>query len=255
MNKRIIKWILPIMILLGWELLSIAINNPWKLPRLENIFSILIHPTQGLFNTGSLINNTIHSLRRVFYGFGLACLLAIPLGIGMGWWRILDDFFDYIIQILRPIPPLAWIPLILAWLGLGLKSAVFIIFIGAFFPILINTIEGVKSIEKPLIEVAKTFGAKERDILKKVVIPHSSPFIVTGLRIGMGIAWMCLVAAEMMPGIAPSGLGYLIWQANTVGQVSIIVAGIIYIGIIGLLIDRIFRFIEIRFFSWRELQQ
>ena len=169
----------------------------------------------------------------------------------MGWSKKLDTLFDYVIEVLRPIPPLAWIPLILAWMGLGLRSAVFIIFIGAFFPILVNTIEGVKSVSKTHIEVAKTFKASEPEILRKIVVPHSSPYIITGLRIGMGTAWMCLVAAEMMPGIAPSGLGYLIWQANTVGQVSIIVTGIFYIGVIGLVIDRTFKYIETRYFSWR----
>jgi len=254
MNKRIIKLLVPICIIIGWELIAMAIDNPWKLPQLGNIVSIIIRPNEGLLGTGTLIENTYYSLKRVVLGFGLGCLIAIPLGIGMGWSKRLGDLFDYIVEILRPIPPLAWIPLILAWLGLGLRSAVVIIFLGAFFPILVNTIEGVKSVNQSHIEVAKTFNANEFEILKKIVIPHSSPYIVTGLRIGMGIAWMCLVAAEMMPGIAPSGLGYLIWQANTVGQISIIISGIVYIGIIGLLIDRTFKYIENRYFSWREVK-
>ncbi|MBN1786138.1 MAG: ABC transporter permease [Candidatus Methanofastidiosa archaeon] len=254
MNKRIIKLMVPLAVLIGWELIAMSIDNPWKLPQLGKIITILIHPEKSLLGTGSLIENTYFSLKRVALGFGLASLVGIPLGIGMGWSKRLGDLLDYIIEVLRPIPPLAWIPLILAWLGLGLRSAVMIIFIGAFFPILINTIEGVKSVNRSHIEVAKTFNADDYDILRKVVVPHSSPYMVTGLRIGMGIAWMCLVAAEMMPGIAPSGLGYLIWQANTVGQISIIISGIVYIGVIGLLIDRTFKFIETRYFSWREVK-
>ncbi|HPR41214.1 MAG TPA: ABC transporter permease [Candidatus Methanofastidiosa archaeon] len=255
MNRKIIKLIVPICIVVGWELIAMSIDNPWKLPQLVKILSIVTHPNNSLLGTGTLIENTYYSLKRVVLGFGLACLIAIPLGVGMGWSKYLGDLFDYIVEVLRPIPPLAWIPLIMAWLGLGLRSAVMIIFLGAFFPILVNTIEGVKSISKSHIEVAKTFDASDYDIMRKIVIPHSSPYIVTGLRIGMGIAWMCLVAAEMMPGIAPSGLGYLIWQANTVGQISIIISGIIYIGIIGLLIDRSFKLIEKRYFSWREIKQ
>ncbi len=254
MNRRITKIVLPIVIIISWELLAIYINNPWKLPQLGSVISILIHPTNNLLSTGSLIDNSYYSLLRVVLGFGLGCIISIPLGIVMGWYKLLGDLFDYVIELLRPIPPLAWIPLILAWVGLGLRSAVFIIFIGAFFPILINTIEGVKSVNSAYIDVAKTFNAKGYDILKKIVIPHSAPYIITGMRIGMGIAWMCLVAAEMMPGIAPSGLGYLIWQANTIGQVSIIIAGIIYIGIIGLVIDRSFKYLETRQFSWRDVK-
>jgi len=252
MKKRLIKIIVPIIILIGWELIAMTLDNPWKLPQLGNIISIIIHPNEGLLGTGSLIESTYSSLKRVALGFGLACLIGIPMGLGMGWSKIFGNLFDYIIEILRPIPPLAWIPLILAWLGLGLRSAVMIIFIGAFFPILINTIEGVKSVKRSHIEVARTFNAGQADILRKIVFPHSSPYIVTGLRIGMGTAWMCLVAAEMMPGIAPSGLGYLIWQANTVGQISIIIAGIVYIGALGLIIDRTFKYIEVKYFSWRE---
>jgi NitT/TauT family transport system permease protein len=252
MNRKITKILLPILVIIGWELIAITIDNPWKLPRLDSILTIILQPNNTLLSTGSLIENTYSSLERVVLGFFAACALALPLGVLMGWWERIGDFFDYMIEILRPIPPLAWIPLILAWMGLGMRSAVFIIFIGAFFPILINTVEGVKNVDWGHIEVAKTFNASQWDIISKIVIPHSAPYMVTGMRIGMGIAWMCLVAAEMMPGIAPSGLGYLIWQANTVGQVSIIIAGIIYIGVIGLIIDRTFKFIETRKFSWKE---
>jgi NitT/TauT family transport system permease protein len=253
-KKKIIKLLLPIAIIVGWELISITIDNPWKLPLLETIITILADPTKKLLGTGSLLENTYFSLKRVFLGFALACGIAIPLGIFMGWWTRIGDLFDYTIEVLRPIPPLAWIPLILAWFGLGLRSSIIIIFIGAFFPILVNTIEGVKNVNTGLIEVAKTFKAGEYQILRKIVIPSAAPYIVTGLRIGMGIAWMCLVAAEMMPGIAPSGLGYLIWQANYIGNVSIIIAGIVYIGVIGLAIDRTFKFVEKRYFSWRNVK-
>ena len=252
MNRTLRKVVLPLLIIVGWELIAIAINNPWKLPRLESIITLVIHPFDRLLSTGSLLENTYQSLYRVMLGFGAASMIAIPLGVVMGWWKWAGDFFDYVIELLRPIPPLAWIPLVLAWMGLGMRSAVFIIFIGAFFPILINTIEGVKSVESGHIELAKTFQAKQWDIIRTIVLPHSAPYMVTGMRIGMGIAWMCLVAAEMMPGIAPSGLGYLIWQANTVGQVSIIISGIIYIGVVGLIIDRSFKYLETRQFSWRE---
>jgi len=126
----------------------------------------------------------------------------------------------------------------------------FIIFIGAFFPILLNTIAGVKGVPKILIEVAQTLGAKEMDILLKVIIPGSLPSILTGLRIGAGIAWMCVVAAEMLPG-SSAGLGYLIMYAYSLSRMDVVIACMIIIGIIGLLLDRGLRYIEDRCFKWK----
>ena len=127
----------------------------------------------------------------------------------MGRSESVHDFFDSAVQIFRPIPPLAWVPLGLAWFRIGLTAMVFIIAIGAFFPILLNTLDGVKSVKKTWIEAADTLGAGERQILAKVILPGAAPTIWTGLRVGFGIAWMCVVAAEMMPG-TNSGIGYLI---------------------------------------------
>jgi NitT/TauT family transport system permease protein len=131
---------------------------------------------------------------------------------------------------------------------------VFIIAIGAFFPILLNTLDGVKSIKKTWIEVAHTLGAKERQVLVKVILPGAAPTIWTGLRVGFGIAWMCVVAAEMMPG-TNSGIGYLIITSYNWGQVQVIIAGIIVIGIIGLGIDYLFKIVETKKFMWRELDR
>jgi NitT/TauT family transport system permease protein len=157
-------------------------------------------------------------------------------------------------QLIRPIPPLAWVPLALAWFKIGLTSMVFIIGIGAFFPILLNTVDGVKNVKKTWIEAAQILGARERQVLSSVVLPGAAPTIWTGLRVGFGIAWMCVVAAEMMPG-TNSGLGYLIMSAYNWGQMDVIVAGIIVIGMIGIGFDFLFKIVERRSFRWRELER
>jgi NitT/TauT family transport system permease protein len=187
-------------------------------------------------------------------GFLLAAAVAIPLGIAMGRFRRVNDLLDSTIQILRPIPPIAWLPLALAWFKIGLTSILFIIILGAFFPILLNTIDGVRGVKRTWIEVATTLGAKEREILFKVVLPGAAPTIWTGLRVGFGIAWMCVVAAEMLPGTT-SGLGYLILYAFNFGQIQIIIAGMIVIGLIGLSLDSVFKVIEARRFGWRALER
>ena len=246
------KVIMPIVGLVLWELLAVWLNNPVVLPPVEDVVKVLLNPQLSILGTGTLVENTLVSIKRVLSGFIIAGILGIPLGIFMGYFSTVMDLFDTVIELLRPIPPLAWVPLALAWFGIGETSMLFIIFIGAFFPILINTIAGVKGVPKILIETAQTLGAREKDILLKVIIPASSPSILTGLRIGVGIAWMCVVAAEMLPG-SSAGLGYLIMYAYSLSRMDVVIASMIIIGIIGLILDRGLRYIEDKYFGWRYL--
>jgi NitT/TauT family transport system permease protein len=250
------RLLLPILLLVAWEIVALAINNPFIIPSLTTVVPILIHPFSSSYTlgTGSLAWNAVISIQRVGLGFLIATVVAIPLGILMGRFQALNDAFDALIELLRPIPPLAWVPLALAWFKIGLTSIVFIIFIGAFFPILLNTIDGVKSVKKTWLEVAMTLGASERQILIKVLLPGAAPTIWTGLRVGFGIAWMCVVAAEWLPGIS-QGLGYLILYAYNFGQTNLIIAGMVVIGLIGLAIDLVFKSVEKRWFSWRDLER
>ena len=256
MRRPLSTILLPVLLLLGWEVAALVIANPFVLPSLTTVTPILLHPFSPAYTlgSGSLIDNALASLYRVSIGFLLAAMVAIPLGIGMGRSRLMNDLLDSTIELLRPIPPLAWVPLALAWFKIGLASITFIILIGAFFPILLNTIDGVKSVKKTWVEVAETLGARERDVLLKVVLPGSAPTIWTGLRVGFGIAWMCLVAAEWLPGTT-RGLGYLILHAYNFGQTNLIIAGMVVIGVIGILIDQVFRAGEHRWFSWRALER
>ncbi|HOT03218.1 MAG TPA: ABC transporter permease [Methanolinea sp.] len=253
---RYLRFLLPLLLIIGWEVASWVVNNPFILPSLETVIPILLHPFSPAYTlgTGSLVENATVSIQRVGLGFLVAAAVAIPIGILMGRSTLLNDFFDSTIELLRPIPPLAWVPLALAWFKIGLTSIVFIIFIGAFFPILLNTVDGVRSVKKTWIEVATTLGAKEKQIMTKVVLPGAAPTIWTGLRVGFGIAWMCVVAAEWLPGIS-KGLGYLILYAYNFGQTNLIIAGMVVIGVIGLLIDFIFKRVEKKWFSWRGLER
>jgi len=246
------KIIMPVIALIFWEILAIWLNNPVVLPPVEDVIKVLMNPQITILGTGTLVENTLVSIKRVLSGFIIAGIVGIPLGIFMGYFSTVMDLFDIIIELLRPIPPLAWVPLALAWFGIGETSMLYIIFIGAFFPILLNTIAGVRGVPKILIETAQTLGAKEKDILLKIIIPASSPHILTGLRIGAGIAWMCVVAAEMLPG-SSAGLGYLIMYAYSLSRMDVVVASMIIIGIIGLTLDRGLRYIEDRYFKWRYL--
>lgn len=254
---------LPLLLLGAWQATALWLDKPTILPRLDAVALILLQPNAKILITGSLIENMAVSLIRVVLGFILAAGTAIPLGLAMGYFQRVERWVDSSVEILRPIPPLAWVPLILAWLGirsladwfpfLGTSligasiqfTTVVIIFIGAFFPVLLNTIQGVRRIPREYIESARTLGARGWPLLRKVLIPASLPMVVTGLRIGLGIGWMCLVAAEMMPG-SSAGLGYLIWYAYELLRADIIVAGMIAIGLIGFGMDKGFRRLEAR---------
>lgn len=254
--RSLVPLLLPVLLIVGWEVAAYIIDNPFILPSLTTVIPILLHPFSAEYTlgTGSLMDNAAVSLFRVASGFAIAAVIAIPLGIGMGRSQFLNDFLDATIELLRPIPPLAWVPLALAWFKIGFVSIVFIIFIGAFFPILLNTIDGVKSIKRTWVEVAQTLGARETEILGKVILPGAAPTMWTGLRVGFGIAWMCVVAAEWLPGIT-RGLGYLILYAYNFGQTNVIIAGMVVIGVIGILIDQVFKAGERKWFSWRALER
>ena len=198
-----------------------------------------------------LINHISLSLYRVVIGFVFAILTAVPLGIAIGRYRAIDAILNPVVEAMRPIPPIAWIPLAILMFSRNLLGAqVFIIWVGAFFPILINTTTGVKRTEPVHIDAAKTFGAGEFQILRKIVIPSAGPEIFAGLRIGFGIGWMCLVAAEMIGG--GLGLGYLILIMWQVGRTGAVIISMLIIGLIGFLFSYFFLFIEKRLLKWRQ---
>jgi len=233
-----------------WQILSVSINNNFILPGWNDIIPILFHPIDPLYGGASLFKNSIISLQRILIGFLIAAALAIPFGLLCGWSTSIEDNVNPIIQILRPVPPIAWMPLAIAWFQIGFGSLTFIILIGSFFPILISTIEGVRTIRTRWLEVSETLGATTGEKFKTVVIPGALPSIWTGLRLAFGVAWMCLVAAEMLPGTS-AGLGYLIMYAYNLGQIQVIIAGMIVIGVIGIVSDYLFRLGQTRFFSWQ----
>jgi NitT/TauT family transport system permease protein len=241
---------LPVLIIIIWQVLSISINNSFILPGWDKIIPVLFHPMVPLFGGASLYENTIISIERVLTGYLLAVLLAVPLGLVCGCSKSAEHYVNPIIQILRPVPPIAWMPLAIAWFKIGFGSLTFIILIGSFFPVLISTIEGVRNIRIRWLEVAEVLKATTGEKITTVVIPGALPSIWTGLRLAFGVAWMCLVAAEMLPGTS-AGLGYLIMYSYNLGQIQIIIAGMIVIGIIGIASDYLFKFGQARLFNWQ----
>ena len=264
--------IVPALFLLIWEGLALRVDNQIILPTVGQVASILAHPTADLISMGSILTNVGVSLSRVLAGYLLAVVLAIPLGVAIGSKPILGTLLNSFLGLFRSIPPLAWVPLVLAWFGVASLASItsmpvnaayiylhniklsmlFIIFIGGFYPILTSAIHGVQMVPATLLDAARVLGADQKDIFLKILLPAAAPSIVNGLRIGLGVSWMCLVSAEMLPG-SLSGVGYLITHAYTVAQTDIVVAGMVSIGLIGAGLDLLFRFLEERKFKWKRL--
>lgn len=204
-----------------------------------------------LVQDGSLWEHVGASLFRVGTGFGVAVLVAVPLGLWMGWvsgaYRTLNPIF----QMLRPISPIAWIPLAILWFGVGDLSPIFLIFIASVFPMIVQTTAGVHTIERRYLRAAANFGVSRGRLFRQVVIPAVLPEIIVGMRIGVGVAWLVVVAAEMIA--LRSGLGYLIMDSRNAGnRYDLVIAGMIIIGFIGLLLDGAARLLErLKLVKWR----
>ena len=206
-----------------------------------------------LLRSGELLAHMRDSLKRELVAF-LWASLSIPIGVAMGWSKLVNEQLDPIIEMLRPVPPLAWIPLSILWFGIGDTQNQFIIFLGIFFPILLNTMSGVRGVDPNLVRAARCLGAGEWAVLWRVVVRAALPNIITGVRIGLGVGWMALVAAELVG--ASSGLGFLINDARTILRTDFVIVGMAAIGLIGLAIDRTIRELMRRALPWsRALQQ
>jgi NitT/TauT family transport system permease protein len=199
--------------------------------------------TLELARLGSLWDHIASSLFRVGVGYLLATAVAIPLGLLMGWFKGVFATLNPLIQILRPISPIAWIPLAILWFGVGNFSPIFLIFLASVFPIIVETAAGVHSIERQYIRAAQNFGVSGLALFRQVVIPAALPHIITGMRISLGVAWLVVVAAEMIA--LRSGLGYLIIDSRNAGnRYDLVVAGMVIIGLTGLLLDILMRQLE-----------
>ena len=219
----------------------------------------LIFPTPGqvvtgtleLAEDGTLWEHIRASLFRVGTGFLVAVLVAVPMGLWMGRVDAVYRTLNPVFQIMRPISPIAWIPLAILWFGVGDVSPVFLIFIAAVFPMIVQTASGVHTIERRYLHAAENFGVSRATLFRQVIVPAVLPEIVVGMRIGLGVAWLVVVAAEMIA--LHSGLGYLIIDSRNAGnRYDLVIAGMIIIGLIGLMLDGLMRLLEgLKSVRWR----
>ncbi len=235
-SKKIAPFLSFTVIILLWEFaVRFSDLSPNVLPSPYHVLLSMIE----LVTNGAIFKHTVASLFRVTVGFYIAAILGIPLGIVLGRNRTAALLLNPIIHFLRPISPLAWIPLAMLWFGIGDQPAIFLIFLSSFFPIVVSTTVAVQSINPTFFYVAANFDFSRKEVIQKIVIPAIIPEIITALRLTITIAWIVVVAAEMIA--VQSGLGYLILDSRNGLRLDYVMDGMIVIGLIGLYLDYIMR--------------
>jgi len=236
--KRLLPFSATLALLLAWQIAAER-QAGGLLPTPVAVFRGLVE----LLKSGLLAKHVVASLFRVTWGYTAAVVTAVPLGLLLGWHRRGEMAIGPLLQLLRPISPLAWIPISILWFGVTEAAPRFLIVLAAFFPIVVATMNGVKSIPSIYLSAGRNFGLSTPALLRRVVFPAILPQILVGLRIALGIAWLVVVAAEMIA--VNSGLGFLIIDARNAGnRYDLVVAGMVMIGLIGLLLDRGMRRME-----------
>lgn len=239
--RRIDRGMVPVLILVGWELFSRSgVLPPALLPAPSQVMLAWADWIFGLDGntqnySGKWVHDVTASAGRVFAGFGIATALGIFLGMSIGWSRTVEKLIEPTLQVLRPVPPVSWIPLAIIWFGIADKPAIFLVFLGSFFPVLLSTIHGVKTCDRNLLRAGAMTGGTPRMLLAHIVFPAALPSIFSGLRIAIGSAWMLTVTAEMVA--VKSGVGYVLWDSYYFLRYDIVIASMASIGLLGFLSD------------------
>lgn len=247
-DKRLnilLMFLTPVVIVAAWQIASE--NGKINASVLPSPFTIG-GTLAAMAQSGELFQHLSVSLLRVIKGYLLGCILGIIAGTLMGLIRKFESAMTLVFGIIRPIPIIAWVPILILWMGIDESSKVTVIAFGTFFPVMLNTVYGIQSTDKKYLEVAYSLEKSPVRILLRVIFPSALPAIFTGIRIGLGIAWMSVVGAELIA--ASSGIGYLISYAGQLSQPDVMLAGVISIGIVGLLLDILLRAVERLVLKW-----
>ena len=247
LNTILIGSIIPVLLITVWELLSrIGVFPSYQLPAPTTILNTIYE--MGL--DGSLWSHIGVTSYRVFVGFLIGTAIAVFLGSFIGFYQKAEKLFDPLIQAFRSIPSLAWVPLFILWMGIGEPSKITMIAVGVFFPVYLNIVSGIHGVDRKLIEVGKMYGLSTFQLIRRIILPASLPSFLVGLRSGLGLGWMFVVAAELMG--ASQGLGFLLTFGQNMSQPDVILASIILFALIGKLTDWLLKLLEQRSLQWQD---
>lgn len=243
--------VVPALMVLAWQLVPgwLGTSN-LLMPRASQVFStwyVWIFGNGGLYH-GTWATAALASTERVLTGFLIGSTIGIVLGILIGWFRIVSRLFDPTIQLLRPIPLTAWVPIAILWFGIRTTTALFLISLGVFYPVVVTTSHAVRMVDRPLVRAGLMLGFRGGSLLRRVVLPASLPTIFSGLRVALGFAWLTVVISEMLA--VKSGLGYALWDAYYFGKTDLVMAAMLSVGLLGFISDQIFRAVMRRTLRW-----
>lgn len=244
-RNLVLSLLAPITIILLWY---VSTNNGWVKTSILPTPQKVVNTFWTMVTSGKLARDLSISVLRVARGFSLGLSCGVVIGALMGFSKTINQIINPLVSVLRPIPMLAWIPMLILWLGIGEESKTAVIFIGSFWPSLLNTIQGILNTDEKLLEEARILEKSHWCLITEVYLPSALPSVFTGIRLGMSSAWTCVVGAEMIA--ATSGIGYMIHYARELAQPARILAGVFCIGGIGLLIDRGVLYLQHRLLSW-----
>jgi taurine transport system permease protein len=249
-NSAFISVVTVIVLFLGWfTITSLGLIKPLFLPSPQAVFGQFYEYVTGAANDKPLWEHFAMSMFRVFAAFLLACVTAIPIGIAMGMNRVARGIFDPPIEFYRPLPPLAYLPLVIIWFGIGELPKVLLIFLSCFAPLALAARSGMKSATQEQINAAYSMGANYGQVIWHVILPAALPEILVGMRIAIGFGWTTLVAAEMVA--ASTGLGQMVLNASNFLRTDIVIMGIVVIGVVAYLFDLLMRFVEKKLVPWK----
>ena len=238
-----------VMLFVWWLVTKLGLVKPLFVPSPTLVLAKFAQIWREGFTNTSFLEHIFISTARVFGAFLLACIIGLPLGLAMGMSPLIRGIFDPPIEFYRPIPPLAYLPLMIIWFGIGETSKVLLIFLSVFAPVVLGARSGVKSAAIEQIHAAYSFGATRWQVMRHVIMPSAMPEILTAMRVGIGFGWTTLVAAEMVA--ATSGLGYMVLSASQFLQTSVVIMGIFVIATIAFAFDLLMRFLERRLVPWK----
>ena len=256
--KKSLNWLISAIsiasVLLFWYLITDGLHlfSSYLFPSPVAVFKAFVNKlTVTVPDGGTLFTHLVASLQVALYGYFLGIVIGVPLGILMAWHRKVDLIVKPIFDLIRPIPPVGWIPLMILWVGIGQSAKAMVIFVSAVTPCIVNSYTGIKQTSQVHLWVAQTFGATRRQMLFDVAIPSALPMIFSGLKVSLGASWMALVAAEMLA--STKGLGYMIQMNRMVGRADNIIVGMLMIGVVGAILSAILGLVEDRFVKGRHV--
>ena len=238
-------WIVPLLVIAGWEAAS---RSGWLSTRILPEPLAVAQAAWGLLRSGELVHDVAVSSGRALAGLAVGGSLGLVLGLLTGTFRIAETLLDTTLQMVRNVPPLALIPLVILWFGIDESAKLFLVAIGVFFPIYLNTYHGIRSVDAGLVEMARSYGLQGWPLYRDVILPGALPSILVGLRFSLGLMWVLLIVAETVS--AQSGIGYLTMNAREFLQTDVVLVGVLLYALLGKLADLIARGLERRFLRW-----